>query len=280
MGGFFMLVSNLQVSTLKNSDEKNGFVISGVMDLSISAEWEVNINSLMIGGIGKVVRSIVVNNSANTSPINAVFDRTLKYPNEIAGGQIRTFQVPKIEEPSDVIFSSTLTGSTTIVPFFLYSDNLNPDTTGGSGSVVTVANTVAVDISGSTVNLPVVIQAGSATVPVVQTGPTGITPFDGIIAAGNTVILSADAIIYRMKLYLSGNTTLATAGSVTAEVLDGTKIIGYAVPEVGTAAIAGADEILDIDFGINGYSMSGGSLNINLGTALTGSGIYGYVTKS
>lgn len=225
-----------------------------------------------------IPRSITIDNSNNANSVSVIVDDEIQYPHVAQPGQIRTFQIPYSTEPGSIVFTSTQASVSTVVPVYFFDTVMTPDSTGQTGSAVTVENTVPVIISSSDATLDVSITGQTGSLSVVQGTPTNPLPFNTITAAGSTSLLAVNKVIKSIQLWAAGGTIQGVAGLNLIQFLDGAKNIANFQPSIPAAALSSlAFELGTVHFPDGGYQMTGGDLYINLQTALTGGALYGNI---
>ena len=289
-------VTAFNQKTIINPDGSKGKVLFTTIDFSESASFECDFRYFSISGprTSFVPRSITIDNSSNAASVSVTVDSEIKYPHVATPGQIRTFQIPYSDAPSSVLFSSTLAGSSTPVNLYFFDSVLQPDASGSVGSNVTVTNpSIPIQIIDPALVAPADgINPGTA-LPTDSLGfvyiggntwarkraETEVGSFSGITAAGDTAILPAGNFrVYGIRLYMSGDVASASALDDEIQILDGTVKIVEAKPYIPAASVnqLGGLEILEWK-SRQGWAMTGGQLNLNVGQALTSGNIYGHV---
>ncbi len=260
-------------------DGSTGHVLRFDLDFLNDSQFNIKLRYFSVSGqqIKFTPRSLAINNTNNSNPVSVVYDNFLQFPHLANSGMIEVAQMPMIASVPDIVFSSVQATVSTPVQVFLSDFPMNPASFGVTGSSVVVTNTVPVNINGQ----PISVNVNNIPNVVRENAGRNNTPFSGITAAGSTELLSADTTIYGVKVYLSGDSIIGTAGDNLIEITDGTTVIGVCKPYIpaASAGALGGVEVLDLPFP-GGYTMVNGSLNINLGTALTGGNVYGNISRA
>lgn len=260
-------------------DGSTGHVLRFDLDFLNDSQFDIKLRYFSTSGqqIKFTPRSLAINNTNNSNPVSVVYDNFLQFPHLANSGMIEVAQMPMIASVPDIVLSSVQAASSTPVQVFLSDFPMNPATFGSTGSAVVVTNTVPVNINGQ----PILVNVNNIPNVVRNNAGRNNTPFSGITAAGSTALINANTIIYGVKVYLSGDSIMAAAGDNLIEITDGATVIGVCKPSLPAASsgVLGGVQVLDLPFP-GGYTMVNGSLNINLGTALTGGNVYGNISHA